>query len=198
MTRCEWKRKRAFWDRFRRNDSGFALNVKSHRKASIWYREPMVWLVIMIPFSAVIMGGILLTLAVLSDDGLVTDDYYKKGLQINRTLERDALAASYEIAGEIMLGAPGEVVEVSLAGNAQFQAPEIVHLRLFHATRSGLDRDLQLRRVAAGRYVASGPRLEPGAWHVQLDADGWRLKARLSASDVPQRVTLGSTGSPAQ
>ncbi len=172
--------------------------MKSHRKASIWYREPMVWLVIMIPFSAVIMGGILLTLAVWSDDGLVTDDYYKKGLQINRTLERDALAASYEIAGEIMLGAPGEVVEVSLAGNAQFQAPEIVHLRLFHATRSGLDRDLQLRRVAAGRYVASGPRLEPGAWHVQLDADGWRLKARLSASDVPQRVTLGSTGSPAQ
>ncbi len=198
MTRCEWKRKRAFWDRFRRNDSGFALNVKSHRKASIWYREPMVWLVIMIPFSAVVMGGVLLTLAVSSDDGLVTDDYYKKGLQINRSLERDALAASYEIAGEIMLGAPGEMVEVSLAGNAQFQAPEIVHLRLFHATRSGLDRDLKLRRVAAGRYVASGPRLEPGAWHVQLDADGWRLKARLSASDVPQRVTLGSTGSPAQ
>ncbi len=97
-----------------------------------------------------------------------------------------------------MLGAPGEVVEVSLAGNVQFQAPEIVQLRLFHATRSGLDRDLKLRRVAAGRYVASGPRLEPGAWHVQLDADGWRLKARLSTSDVPQRVTLGSMGSPAQ
>ncbi len=198
MVGSEWKRKRAFWDRFRRNDSGFALNVKSHRKASIWYREPMVWLVIMIPFSAVVMGGVLLTLAVSSDDGLVTDDYYKKGLQINRSLERDALAASYEIAGEIMLGAPGEMVEVSLAGNAQFQAPEIVHLRLYHATRSGLDRDLQLRRVAAGRYVASGPRLEPGAWHVQLDADGWRLKARLSASDVPQRVTLGSMDSPAQ
>jgi len=172
--------------------------VKSHRKPSTWYREPMVWLIIMIPFSAVLMGGVLLTLAVLSDDGLVTDDYYRKGLQINRTLERDALAASYEIAGEIVLGAPGEAVEVSLSGNAQFQTPEFVHLRLFHATRSGLDRDLRLRRVATGRYVASGPRLEPGAWHVQLDADGWRLKARLSASDVPQRVTLGSMGSPAQ
>ena len=198
MIGCEWKRKRAFWDRFRRHDSGFARNVKSHRKPSTWYREPMVWLIIMIPFSAVLMGGVMLTLAVSSDDGLVTDDYYRKGLQINRTLERDALAASYEIAGEIMLGAPGEAVEVSLSGNAQFQTPEIVHLRLFHATRSGLDRDLILRRVATGRYVASGPRLEPGAWHVQLDADGWRLKARLSASDVPQRVTLGSTGSPAQ
>ena len=198
MVGSEWKRKRAFWGRFRRHDSGFARNVKSHRKASIWYREPMVWLIIMIPFSAVLMGVVLLTLAVSSDDGLVTDDYYRKGLQINRTLERDALAASYEIAGEIVLGAPGAAVEVSLAGNAQFQAPEIVHLRLFHATRSGLDRHLILRRVTAGRYVASGPRLEPGAWHVQVDAGGWRLKARLSSSDLPQRVTLGSTGSGAQ
>ena len=152
----------------------------------------------MIPFSAVIMGGVMLTLAVSSDDGLVTDDYYKKGLRINRTLERDALAASYEIAGEILLGAPGESVEVSLAGNAQFQAPEIVHLRLFHTTRSGLDRDLRLRRVAAGRYVASVPHLEPGAWQVQLDADGWRLNGRLPSSDMPQRVTLGSTGPPVQ
>lgn len=168
--------------------------MKSHHESAIWYREPMVWLVIMIPFSAVLMGGIMLTLAVLSDDGLVTDDYYKKGLQINRFLERDALAASREIAGEIVLGAPGEVIEVFLAGNAQFQAPEIVHFRLFHATRSGLDRHLILRRVAAGRYAASGPRLEPGAWHMQLDADGWRLKGRLSTSDAPQRVTLGYTG----
>ena len=55
----------------------------------------MVWMIIMIPFSAVVMGGVMLTLAVSSDDGLVTDDYYRKGLQINRTLERDALAASH-------------------------------------------------------------------------------------------------------
>ena len=113
MVGSEWKRKRAFWGRFCRHDSGFARNVKSHRKASIWYREPMVWLIIMIPFSAVIMGGVLLTLAVSSDDGLVTDDYYKKGLQINRTLERDALAASYEIAGEIMLVLDGRIVLVT-------------------------------------------------------------------------------------
>ena len=198
MTPCGWKRKHAFWDRFHRHGSSFVRNVKSQSKSSVWYREPMVWMIIMIPFSAVIMGGVMLTLAVSSDDGLVTDDYYKKGLRINRTLERDALAASYEIAGEIMLGAPGESVEVFLTGNARFQAPEIVHLRLFHTTRSGLDRDLRLRRVATGRYVASGPRLEPGAWQVQLDADGWRLNGRLASSDMPQRLTLGSTGSPVQ
>ena len=151
----------------------------------------MVWMVIMIPLSAVLMGAIMLTLAVSTDDGLVSDDYYKEGLQINRSMERDALAASYELSGEVLLDAPGEIVEVSLEGNARFHTPEIVHLRLFHATRPGLDRHLPMRRVASGRYTASAQRLAPGAWYAQLDADGWRLKARLIASDGRQRVSLG-------
>jgi hypothetical protein len=161
--------------------------MRSHDKPSIWYREPMVWMIIMIPLSAVIMGAIMLTLAVSTYDGLVSDDYYKKGLQINRSMERDALAASYELSAEVVLG---EIVEVSLAGSARFRAPEIVQLRLFHATRPGLDRHLSMRRVASGRYIASGSPLEPGAWHAQLDADGWRLKARLIAADGRQRVSL--------
>ena len=165
-------------------------NMGAGQKASVWYREPMVWLVIMIPFSAVIMGAIMLTLAVSTYDGLVSDDYYKQGLQINRSMERDALAVSHDLRAEVVLGAAAERVEVSVAGNAQFQAPEIVHLRLFHATRPGLDRHLLMRRVASGRYVASTSPLEPGAWYAQLDADGWRLKARLVASDGPQRVSL--------
>jgi hypothetical protein len=165
--------------------------MRANDKPSVWYREPMVWMIIMIPFSAVVMGAILLTLAVSSDDGLVSDDYYKKGLQINRSMERDALAGSYGLTAEVVLGAPDEMTEVSLAGNTEFQAPEIVHLRLFHATRPGLDRHLVMRRVASGRYVASGLRLEPGAWYAQLDAGGWRLKTRLIASDGSQRVRLG-------
>lgn len=168
-----------------------ARNLGARHKASIWYREPMVWLVILIPFSAVIMGAILLTLSISTYDGLVSDDYYKKGLQINRSMERDALAAFHDLSGEVVLGAATEMVEVSVTGNSQFQAPEIVHLRLFHATRPGLDRHLLMRRVASGRYVASTSRLEPGAWYAQLDADGWRLKARLVASEGSQRVALG-------
>ena len=168
--------------------------MESRQKATVWYREPMVWLVVMIPFSAVIMGAIMLTLAISTYDGLVSDDYYKQGLQINRSMERDALAATYDLRSEVVLGTAAETIEVSVAGNAQFQAPEIVHLRLFHATRPGLDRHLPMRRVASGRYVASASLLEPGAWYAQLDADGWRLKARLVASDGPQRVSLEHAG----
>ena len=86
----------------------------------------------------------------------------------------------------------------AVARNSGFQAPEIVHLRWFHATRPGLDRHLVMRRAVSGRYVASGSRLEPGAWYAQLDADGWRPKARLIASDGPQRVRLDPVESQGQ
>ena len=57
-----------------------------------WHREPLVWLVIAFPLAAVIGGFATLYLAIRSWDGLVVDDYYKKGLEINKVLARDELA----------------------------------------------------------------------------------------------------------
>ena len=57
-----------------------------------WKREPMVWMLIAIPLAAVIMGVVMITLASQTFSGLVVDDYYKKGKQINRVLARDRLA----------------------------------------------------------------------------------------------------------
>jgi hypothetical protein len=158
----------------------------------------MVWLVVMIPGSAVIMGAVMLTLAVSTYDGLVEDDYYEKGLQINRSMERDTVAERHDLAAVVLLGPAGAAIEVKLDGNASFEAPEIVNLRLFHATRSGLDLHLRLRRVASGRYLASRPGLAPGRWYVQLDADGWRLKGELEGTEAAQRLRLGRAATAAQ
>ena len=60
-----------------------------------WYREPFVWLLIAFPATAVIVGFTLLGLAIYSDDGMVEDDYYRKGKEINRVLARDQAAAKH-------------------------------------------------------------------------------------------------------
>ena len=39
-----------------------------------WYRYPMVWMIVGIPFAAVIMGVIMIWLAITTDDGLVADE----------------------------------------------------------------------------------------------------------------------------
>ena len=52
-----------------------------------WFREPWVWLLIALPASAVLGGMVTIWIAVDSDDGLVVDDYYKRGLEINKKLD---------------------------------------------------------------------------------------------------------------
>lgn len=172
--------------------------MTSSPKSRKWYREPMVWLVLMIPAAAVVMGAVMLTLAISTYDGLVVDDYYKRGLQINRSIERDASAQAYGLASIVRLGESGGVIEASLDGDASFEAPEMVNLRLYHATRPGLDLHLMLRRIAPGRYLASRPELAPGRWYAQLDAEGWRLKGELQGIKGAQQMRLGRAAMPAR
>lgn len=167
------------------------MNAHPRQRPPPWYRQPLVWMVIAIPLSSVVMGIAMLVLSIKTYDGLVTDDYYKQGLQINRSLERDAVAERFALSSEVRLGAPGGVIDVLIEGSPSFQAPEMVDLRLLHATRSGLDQYIPMRRVAAGRYRSGRPDLAPGKWYLQLNADGWRLRGEFEAGDEARRLVLG-------
>lgn len=140
----------------------------------IWYREPFVWLLILFPVSAVIMGIVIITLAVNTDDGLVVDDYYKKGLEINMTLERDRAAEYYEIDAEIYVDESGGSTTVRLSGNEMFNMPETIHARFIHRTRSGFDRELFLDRSYDGNYQSGMPDLARGNWDILIEANDWR------------------------
>ena len=59
-----------------------------------WWKFGHVWLVIAGPAIVVVASFITLYLAVTRPDPLVTEDYYRKGIEINKTLEDDANAAS--------------------------------------------------------------------------------------------------------
>ena len=54
-----------------------------------WYRQFWPWAIISIPATTVVACAIMITLAILSDDGLVSDDYYREGLAINKRLNAD-------------------------------------------------------------------------------------------------------------
>lgn len=58
-----------------------------------WWKFGHVWLVISGPLVVVVAGFVTLYLAVRTPDPLVTEDYYRKGIEINRTLQADRPAA---------------------------------------------------------------------------------------------------------
>lgn len=144
-----------------------------------WYRQPLVWMVILIPFSAVVVGSVLLYLAIVSFDGMVVDDYYKKGKEINLVLERDHRAQALGLSGALVMHRADKRLMLMVHANQGVTLPDRARLRFLHATRSGHDQEVAMIRAGVSRYQGVLPDLAPGSYYLLLEADDWRLSARL-------------------
>jgi uncharacterized protein len=157
---------------------------------SVWYREPMVYMLIAIPLTAVIAGFITLALAIKSDDGVVEDDYYVRGKEINRTLHREEASVRYGLKSTLVLDRSQHEMVLQLTGNKSIELPATVQFRLLHATRSGLDQTVLLPRHRDGSYRAPLPELAPGKWNIAVTAQDWRL---VGAITVPAESRVAIT-----
>ena len=150
-----------------------------------WKREPWFWVVIGIPLAAIIMGVVLLTLAINTWSGLVVDDYYRKGKEINRVLARDQFAHELGLAASLTLTETGRV-EIRFAPDVSVIPGERIQLQLVHATRPGLDRNLWFDNHHL-RLLESELDLEgQGRWNLILQTADWRLTGSLQHPE--QRV----------
>ncbi len=157
-----------------------------------WYRQFWPWALIALPSSAVIAGIATLFIAMHDPDGLVVDDYYKAGLAINRSIERERTAQELGVRGRLMLG--DETLQLDLAASAGPVA-EAIHLRLAHATRAGNDQEVRFAANAKGHYSSDLAALPPGRWHVTVETAEWRIAGELKipGSGV---ATLGDIENP--
>ena len=139
-----------------------------------WYREPWPWLLMAGPATVVVAGVYTAVLAFSSTDGLVADDYYKQGLAINRTLQREQRATALDLAASLSFNPDSGRLRVVLTGT---QLPATLVLRLTHPTRVGQDLRIELARSGAGNlYEAQSP-MPQGAnhWNAVLETPEWRL-----------------------
>jgi hypothetical protein len=157
-----------------------------------WYRESYVWLLILFPASAVVGGFITLKLAIDSYDGLVVDDYYKKGLEINQTLQRDQAAQTHGLNGVLRLDAQNRRISLQLQARPGYALPPRLELTLLYSTRAGLDIKLPLQQASANQYQAVLPELASGRWNLHLEAADWRLSASFLWPGATQ-IALGNS-----
>ncbi len=148
-------------------------------EAISWYQQPWPWILMAGPAIVIVAGFITLYLAIATNDGLVADDYYKRGLSINQTLSRDAIARDHGYRARIEFTADFSSVVVALEPAASGQ----LMLRLAHSGRPALDRAMPLTRAADQTYFAVFPALSPGRWQVTLEdaARTWRLVGDITA-----------------
>jgi len=150
-----------------------------------WHRQPLVWMIISIPLSAVVMGVIMMYLALDTDDGLVADDYYKQGLEINRVIERDRKASELGISAQIEMDNSKKVVYLRFNKGSLAEYPLRLHLMLQHATRANSDTPVVLEHGLDDQYIGhlKAP-VREGIWYFELHSDDWKLEQRTRVEAV--------------
>lgn len=154
-----------------------------------WYRQRWPWLLFGGPAIVVVAGIVTVWIAASSDDGLVAEDYYKRGLLINQDLERAQKAEALRV-GAVLRVMPDAALAVELTGPRE-AAPATLRLLLAHPTRSGEDLALTLPRGGDGIYRGRLPAARAGRWIVTVDGEGWRLQTAAAVNSLDE-VRLGS------
>ena len=157
-----------------------------------WYSVPMMWLVVGIPLASVLGGVAMIFLAINNDDGLVDDDYYKDGMEINRVLDRDRKAYELELRAQYQLR-PGSI-EVRIFNAPDVEMTSVPALKLLNATRQGLDQVVQLHKNFGGNYTGPMEPLQAGRWYITLGTANWRLTGSLQVpgSNAGMLVPVGN------
>lgn len=145
-----------------------------------WTREPMVWLVIVLPLLAVAGSITSAVLAAHGADPEVADEYRRDGLAINIDPARDRAAAALGVTATV--AATDGSLRVRL--DAATPAPATLVVVLSHGTRADLDQRLALTPDGTGGYRAALAPLAAGHWHVELAPPdrAWRLTGEFSGT----------------
>jgi uncharacterized protein len=160
-----------------------------------WYRNPMVWMVIALPATAVVAGLLTVYIAVANQDSLVVDDYYKEGQAINQELSRDRKSTELGLAALVDVNAETGEVLVSLSSEGSFAPTTELTFKLIHRTLSGEDQTTTLSRLEDKpnyRGYIKPPIIE-GRWTIQIISDqSWRLRQNFKTKDA-QHILLNIT-----
>src|SRR5574343_773764 len=115
-----------------------------------WYKQRWPWLLIAGPATVVVAGIVTVWLAIVSNDGLVTDDYYKQGLAVNQQLQRQHEAGSLGLSADVMRSGLG--VRLLVTSKDGVDLPPEVTVKLAHPTRAGQDQLVKLTQEGQGFY----------------------------------------------
>ena len=149
-----------------------------------WYKQFWPWFLMSFPAAAVVAGIITVFIAMDNHDHVIVDDYYKKGLAINRVIKQQELAATMGlIANAKYVASTGEVSLALDSTDVAYTDKRIDSLSLsfIHATRADYDRHVLLHKDQQGLFKATIKDINAGRWNLILEpADKQcRLDAQL-------------------
>ena len=149
-----------------------------------WYKERWPWLLMAGPAIVVVAGITTLWLAVVSNDGLVTDDYYKQGMAVNQSLKRDHMAGDMGLNADLMRA--GLNIRLLLGADKSVGLPQELVIKLAHPTRAGQDELIKMKQESQGFYTGRLADNVSGRWLLSIEdpVAGWRIQGEWMADSV--------------
>lgn len=144
------------------------------------------------PAIVVVAGIVTFWLAVKSNDGLVSDDYYKEGLAVNQQLQRDQGASRLGLSADVMRSGQKLRLLILRGEGGNDNLPEVITLKFTHPTQAGQDQKIKMTSQAKGVYSGDLAVDVGGRWIVSLEdpAGQWRLQGEwMTDSGEPLRLT---------
>jgi hypothetical protein len=140
-----------------------------------WYKQFWPWFLIAVPVITLVMGGVLLKLAISTEDSLVVDDYYKEGKAINATLDKELVARKLNITTDLTVN-NGSISVKFHSGIPQ--EGSALKLNFYHVTLEERDTSLLLSRDASGIYRGTVDTPLNGKWRVSLTPidESWKIQ----------------------
>jgi uncharacterized protein len=165
-----------------------ASSFPAERTVRRWYREPWPWFLMAGPMAVIIASLASAWLAIVSDDGVVAQDYYKQGLTVNQRIKRAAPSPARPLGATIDVVAGGNV-RVRIEGLAE--APRNLRLKFARPHAATREQIVRLEPDAGGDYVGTLAEQASGRWIVTLESDAWRLPTTAVEGPL-SRIVLGT------
>ncbi|NZA28535.1 FixH family protein [Luteimonas sp. SJ-92] len=149
------------------------------------WRNPVMWLVFVLPGIAIVAGVGLVIVASRSGGSDAIPDQVRRTAQVQvADLAPDAVAQREKLSAVMRIDAERDLVEV-LPVSGRFMRDETLRLTLAHPARADEDRELLLQPTETGWRAEAA--IDTGHdWNLRLAAaDGrWRLQGRLARGEL--------------
>lgn len=138
-----------------------------------WYREPIAWLVFILPFTAVVAGIATYIIANTDPDDLVVGDYYKKGKSINLEVSKVKMAQKLGMKFALQL-ANNELIIKPTGIEKIFP---LLNVSFFHPTLKEKDFYLALTPDGNGYFRHTFDSKISGKWKITLSSfeGNWKI-----------------------
>lgn len=157
----------------------------TEQKLLPWYRQFWPWFLLAPLIMTVCLSTYMLRVAFTQDQAVVSDNYYKNGLAINRLMDDLAAAKTLGVNAKVVLD--DEKLLLILDASQVLPADLSLILTFSHPVSQKKDVRLDLQSVGNQQFVAKVPALDQGKWYLDIessklsDLPAWRLKKTVFA-----------------